>query len=97
MLVVMWRFMWVALSKHLLNVSQGGWRQGGGGQCWDGSPVAVAASVAIAHSSWVAIAICAIGARQDVKAGLWSARGSQIHHRSLNEKCEKARLIICNS
>ena len=85
--------MWVALSKHLLNVSQGGWRQGGGGQCWDGSPVAVAAGVTIPHS----IAICAIGTRQDVKAGLWSARGSQIHHRSLNEKCEKARLIICNS
>ena len=86
--------MWVALSKHLLNVSQGGWRQGGCGQCGDGSPVAVAASVAIPHS-WVAIAIRAIGARQDVKAGLWSARGSQVHHRSLNEKCEKAWLSIC--
>ena len=83
MLIVMWRLMRVALSKHLLNVSQGGWRQSGRCQCW-GSPVAVAAGVAIAHP-WVASAIGAIGARQDIKAGLWSARGSQLHHRSLNE------------
>ena len=73
----------VALSKHLLNVSQGGWRQSGRCQCW-GSPVTVAASVAIPHS-WVDTSIGAIGARQYIKAGLWSARGSQLHHRSLNE------------
>lgn len=63
----------VALGKHLLNVSQGGWRQCGRRQC-RGSPVAVAARVAIAHSRVAAIR--AIGARQDIKAGFWSARGS---------------------
>ena len=73
MLIVMWRLMRVALGKHLLNVSQGGWRQGGRCQCWS-SPVAVAACVAIPHSR--VAAVCAVGARQDIKAGFWSARGS---------------------
>ena len=72
----------IALSKHLLNVPQGGRCQGGCRQCWC-SPIAVAAGVAIAHS-WVA-AVRAIGAWQDIKAGFWSARGSKLHHRSLNE------------
>ena len=72
----------IAFSKHLLNVSQGGRRQCGRCQCRCPS-VAVAAGVAIAHS-WVA-AVRAIGAWQDIKAGFWSARGSQLHHRSLNE------------
>ena len=75
--------MGVALSKHLLNVSQGGRRQGGRRQCRR-SPVAVAAGVATIAHSWVA-AIGAIGARQDIKARFWSARGSQLQHRSLNE------------
>lgn len=83
MLVVMWWFMRVALSKHLLDVSQGGRRQGGRRQCRR-SPVAVATGVATIAHSWVA-AIGAIGARQDIKARFWSARGSQLQHRSLQK------------
>ena len=79
MFVVMWRLMWVAFGEHLLNVSQGGWRQGGRRQCRC-PPVAVAAGVAVPHP-WVA-AIGAVGGK-DVKAGFWSARGSQFHYRRL--------------
>ena len=71
--------MGVALSKHLLNVAQGCWRQGGRGQRRGSAVAIVACDPRVAP-----VGAGAVGRWQDVQAGLGGAWSPQVHHRSLS-------------